>query len=304
MKTDDSLKAQQNTGYLCILAAGVLWGSIGFFVRELSLLGAGGMLASFMRIFSAWVILVPLLFFLGRHTGINYFKISKKGLLQCLFLGICTQALFNAAYSNCINTVGVGAASVLLYTEPVFVCVFSRMLFKEQIGPRKGISLVINLLGCFLMVTGGDLSVLKGPLTGILCGIASGFLYSLITIVGKVTMEETHPFTLVFYNFLFGWIALAVMENPVPAIAAVSSPAFWLLGFGFGLIPTVGSYLFYMSGISKGIELTRAPIIASVEPIVAALIGLLLFHESLGPVNTIGLAAVLFSIVLMNTGKN
>ena len=152
----------QNKGYLCILAAGTLWGSIGFFVRKLAEIGAEGMLASFMRIFTAWLILIPVLFFLGRRTRINYFKISKKGLLQCLLLGVCTQAFFNAAYSYSINTVGVGAASVLLYTEPVFVCLFSRMLFKEEIGPRKGISLVINLLGCFLMVTGGDLSVLQG----------------------------------------------------------------------------------------------------------------------------------------------
>ncbi len=290
----------QNTGYLCVLAAGILWGSIGFFVRKLAEIGAEGMLASFMRIFTAWLILIPVLFFLGRRTGTNYFKISKKGLLQCLLLGVCTQAFFNAAYSYSINTVGVGAASVLLYTEPVFVCLFSRMLFKEEIGPRKGISLVINLLGCFLMVTGGDLSVLQGPVMGILLGIASGFLYSLVTIIGKVTMEDTHPFTLVFYNFLFGWIALAVMHNPLPEIAAVSCPAFWMLGFGYGLIPTVGSYLFYMSGISRDIELTRAPVIASVEPIIAAIIGLLVFHESIGLVNTIGLFAVFFSIVLMN----
>ena len=76
-----------------------------------------------------------------------------------------------------------------------------------------------------------------------------------------------------------------------------------LLALGYGLIPTVGSYLFYMNGISRDVELSRVPIIASVEPVIATLIGLIVFHEDIGLVNAAGLVIVLFSIVLMNTGK-
>ena len=87
-------------------------------------------------------------------------------------------------------------------------------------------------------------------------------------------------------------------------MAAISGPYFWLLAFGYGLIPTVGSYLFYMNGISHDLELSRVPIIASVEPVIATLIGLLVFHENIGIINALGLIIVLFSIVLMNAGGN
>ena len=108
---------------------------------------------------------------------------------------------------------------------------------------------------------------------------------------------------MVFYNFLFGWISLALISNPIPKIAAVSDLHFWLLAFGYGLIPTVGSYLFYMNGISHDVELSRVPIIASVEPIIATIIGLLVFGENITLVNALGLVIVLFSIVLMNSGR-
>lgn len=286
-----------------VLCAGVLWGSIGFFVRKLNELGVDTGLTAFMRIFCGWLILIPLLLVMSMKTGKNYFRISKKGILQCLLMGIVTQAFFNLSYSGCINSVGVAMGSVLLYTAPIFVAILSRLLFKEEINARKGIALVINLVGCFIMVTGGDLSVLKVSGIGILLGVGAGFFYAMVTILGKFTSDEVDPFTLVFYNFLFGWISLVIFTNPIPKIAAVSSPYFWLLGFGYGLIPTVGSYLFYMNGISHDVELSRVPIIASVEPIIATLIGLLVFSENISLVNAIGLVIVLFSIVLMNSGR-
>ena len=291
------------TGYLLVLCAGILWGSIGFFVRKLNGLGVDTELTAFMRIFCAWIILIPLLMGMSLKSGRNYFKISKKGLLQCFIMGLVTQAFFNLSYSGCINSVGVAMGSVLLYTAPIFVSILSRLLFKEEINARKGISLVINLLGCFIMVTGGDLSVLKVSGIGILLGIGAGFFYAMVTILGKFTSDEVDPFTMVFYNFLFGWISLALISNPIPKIAAVSDLHFWLLAFGYGLIPTVGSYLFYMNGISHDVELSRVPIIASVEPIIATIIGLLVFGENITLVNALGLVIVLFSIVLMNSGR-
>ena len=291
------------TGYILVLCAGILWGSIGFFVRKLNGLGVDTELTAFMRIFCAWIILIPLLMGMSLKSGRNYFKISKKGLLQCFIMGLVTQAFFNLSYSGCINSVGVAMGSVLLYTAPIFVSILSRLLFKEEINARKGISLVINLLGCFIMVTGGDLSVLKVSGIGILLGIGAGFFYAMVTILGKFTSDEVDPFTMVFYNFLFGWISLALISNPLPKIAAVSDLHFWLLAFGYGLIPTVGSYLFYMNGISHDVELSRVPIIASVEPIIATIIGLLVFGENITLVNALGLVIVLFSIVLMNSGR-
>lgn len=288
------------TGYLLVLCAGVLWGSIGFFVRKMAEIGVSTSLTAFMRIFCAWLILIPLLLGMSLKTGRNYFKVSKKGLLQCLIMGIVTQAFFNLSYSGCINTVGVAMGSVLLYTAPIFVSILSRLLFKEQINARKGISLVINILGCFIMVTGGDLSMLRVSGIGILLGIGAGFFYAMVTILGKFTSNEVDPFTMVFYNFLFGWISLAIFTDPLPELMASSSPYFWLLGFGYGLIPTVGSYLFYMNGISHDVELSRVPVIASVEPVIATLIGVMMFNENIGPINIIGLVLVLFSVAFMN----
>ena len=299
---NDKNKKNPTTGYLCVLMAGILWGTIGLFVRFLNELGADSSVTAFIRIFVGSLIMFVVLIVMSLVKGENMFRLTKAGLIQCIILGFFTQAMFNACYSRSINSVGVATGSVLLYTAPIFVCIMSALIFKEKITMRKAIALIINLLGCFIMATGGDLSNLKVSALGIFFGVAAGFLYALVTIVGKFASGTTHPFTTTFYSFFFGWLALGVFTRPWTAIAEVSSGSFWLLALGFGLIPTVGSYLFYMSGLNHDIELSRAPIIASVEPVVATLIGVFIFSENIGLINIIGLVLVLFSVVFMNVG--
>lgn len=284
-------------GYVMIFGAGTLWGTIGLFVKLLSGVGATPSLTAFMRLFMGFLIMVPVMLFKG---GIKLFKIDKNGFIQCLLLGTLSQALFNYCYNISIGSVGVATASILLYTAPVFVCIMSKIIFKELIGIQKVLALILNIAGCFLMVTGGNISYFKISIIGITFGLAAAFLYSLVTIIGKIASGNIHPFTVVFYSFFFGWLTLGIITAPWGSMAAVSGMKFWIYSFGYGLIPTVGSYLLYMGGLSKNLELSKVPVIASVETVVATLIGVLMFKERLGFVNALGIICLLSSIAIMN----
>lgn len=290
-----------NIGYLMVFAAGCLWGTIGLFVNLMRSVGADTSLTAFMRLFMGALILIPIMLHKG---GLSMFKIDKRGLSQCFMLGILSQALFNYCYITSIGSVGVATASILLYTAPVFVCIMSRIFFKESIGRIKIFALIINITGCFLMVTGGNLSNLKLSTAGIFFGIAAGFLYSLVTIIGKITSGDIHPFTVVFYSFLFGWLSIGIFTSPWESIKAVSGLRFWFYALGYGLIPTVGSYSLYMGGLRKRLEISKVPVIASVEIVVATLIGVIVFKENLNFINVLGIIILLSSIVMVpGTGK-
>lgn len=296
----EQLKALNSTktiGYIMIFVAGTLWGTIGLFVKLLTGIGASSALTAFIRLFLAFWILLPVMFHMG---GKKMFKIDKYNLLKCFLLGFLSQALYNYTYNIAIGNIGIATASILLYTSPIFVCVISAIFFKEYIGKQKILAIVINLFGCFLMVTGGNIGNLKLNFVGIIFGVAAGFLYSLVAIIGNIVSDEVHPFTVVFYSFLFGWLSLVVIAKPWESIEVMAQFKFWLYAFGFALIPTVGSYLFYMSGLRKNLELSKVPIIASIEMVVSALIGGLIFRESIGLINILGVIFLLISIAVMN----
>lgn len=298
MKLLRQLYSGEIIGYVMIFAAGTLWGTIGLFVKLLSGAGADPSLTAFMRLFMGFCILIPVMLFKG--GGLKLFKIDKKGLIQCLMLGTLSQALFNYCYNISIGSVGVATASILLYTAPVFVCLMSKIFFKELIGVQKVFALILNITGCFLMVTGGDLSYFRISAAGIFFGLSAAFLYSLVTIIGNITSGNIHPFTVVFYSFFFGWVTLGIITAPWESMSAVSGMKFWIYSFGYGLIPTVCSYLLYMGGLNKNLELSKVPVIASVETVVATFIGVLVFKEKLGFINVFGIICLLSSIAVMN----
>lgn len=69
------VKSQQKIGYLMVLIAGILWGSIGFFVSFLKNIGAESSTIAFLRISIGAVLLIPLMYARG---GKDIFKIDKE----------------------------------------------------------------------------------------------------------------------------------------------------------------------------------------------------------------------------------
>lgn len=283
-------------GYIYIFTAGCLWGFIGLFVNLLTACGAESGTTAFIRMFSGMLLMIPLILSSG---GPALFKIDKKGLLICLILGVFGQAAFNYSYTWAIRLVGVATGSVLLYTAPIFVCIMSWIIFKEAMGKQKFIALGINIIGCILTVTGGQFDALTFSVIGVGAGVMAGFLYALVTIMGTLG-KNYNSLTITFYSFSFGALTLALIVNPWQNMADCMSVPFILSSIGYGLVPTVGSYFFYMHGLTADLEISKVPIVASVETVVAAIIGIVLYQESAGLGKILGIALVLASIAVMN----
>ena len=64
------------------------------------------------------------------------------------------------------------------------------------------------------------------------------------------------------------------------------------------MIATVLPYLFYTKGLEV-VESGKASIIANVEPVVAALTGVVFFHEVLNVWTVLGIVCVLGGVVLL-----
>lgn len=76
---------------------------------------------------------------------------------------------------------------------------------------------------------------------------------------------------------------------------------FW--GFFYALITTAIGYIFY-EGLKHITKSSKVPVIASVEVIVASLIGVVWYREHLGFISFLGIVAVLLFIILMNQKAN
>ncbi|WP_369015330.1 EamA family transporter, partial [Escherichia coli] len=79
------------------------------------------------------------------------------------------------------------------------------------------------------------------------------------------------------YNFLFATIFLAVFTRPWSGVEDPLNLKLLAIGVGFALIPTALGYIFYFSGLKNITESSKVPVVASIETVVATMIGMLVF---------------------------
>lgn len=288
---------EEQKGYALVFCSGMLWGTIGLFVKWMGLLGATPNFTGFCRMAFALPILILLTLI---KCGPKAFLIDKYSLRTCALMGLICQAAYNFLYSFAVNYLGVSLSAVLLYISPVFTSLLSYCIFRERLSFGKCIALAVNIAGCALTVTGGKLSGLQLSAVGLLFGLGAALCYSFSAIIGRFAANRCNPYVASTYNFAFATLFLLLFTQPWQGMAGKVSPLLLLAAFGFGLIPTSITYLLYFTGLQKVKEASRVPVLASVETVVATLIGILAFGEQIGLANWLGIALVFGSILLMN----
>lgn len=280
---------------LSILLSGILWGVISLFIRRLSAAGLSTMQVCFVRLFFATPVLVVMaLIFSPKHM-----RIRIKDIWIFFGTGIVSIFLFNFFYFYTIIHAEASIAVVLLYTSPIFVMLLSTIFFKEKVGVKKLISLALTFAGCVLVsgVIGGKLSL--RPIVA-LTGLAAGFFYALYTIFAAIGLKRYDPLTVTAYTFLFAFVAVMPFGDVGGTVTTLfKTPTLLLWGAGVGILCTVLPYFFYTWGL-KRVEASRASIISASEPLVAALVGILIYGERHNFLKILGIVFVLVAIVVLN----
>lgn len=280
---------------LLIILSGCLWGSMGIFVRKFNEDGLASMnIVGIRSIFTA-VIMIILLLIYNREL----LKINVKHIWCFLGTGLFSIIFFNYCYFKTITITSLSVAAILLYTAPSFVMIISRIVFKEKITIRKVISLILAFTGCVLVSGFGD-SEMYLTFGGFLVGLGAGLGYALYSIFGRIALEKGYnPVTITVYTFIFaalGSIPLIDLQLILSYSSDKTNLGFCIL---FAVISTILPFLSYTIGL-KHIEGSKAAIIASIEPVIATLIGILLFKESLTVISVMGMLFVISSIVFVN----
>ena len=228
------------------------------------------------------------------------FKISLKDIPLFLGLGFGSILFFTVCYFTAINMMPLSTAAILLYTSPVWIMLMSILFFREKMDTRKLLALVLAFAGCVLVsgISGEGMS-----LTGLLVGLGSGIGYGLYSILGKIALRRYSPFTVTTYTFIFAAVGSRFICRPADMFSRFSGAQ----DLGFlcvfciltALITAVIPFLAYTLGLER-VEASKAGIIATIEPMVATLIGIVYFAEPLTIISGIGMILILAAVVILN----
>lgn len=279
-----------------VLAAGSLWGLMGLLVRSLNAAGLSSMEICFVRAIVTFVCMLAGLLLFDREA----FKIRPKDIWCFVGTGALSVSFFNFCYFRTMTLTSLSVAAVLLYTAPAFVMLMSAVLFKEKLTWQKVAALLLAFVGCaFVSGIAGGAGTLS--FRGILYGLGAGFGYALYSIFSRYALERNYrSITISFYTFLFATLSSVFFVDGGRVLSTVgSSLQLGVKTVFLVLLVTLLPYLSYTRGL-KGMENGTASVLASIEPVVATLVGIFIYKEKMDIWNLIGICLVLGSIVLIN----
>ena len=279
--------------YLYVIFAAACWGVIGLFNRILGELGVDVLRRVTIRNFGALVVLTVV--FVLTNRGV--FRVKLRHLPLFAGSGIVSVLGLSIVYLQCQTECSLAVAGILLYLAPSFVVIMSAALWKAPITRRKVTALVLALLGCGLVsgLAGGELTA--SP-RGLLLGIASGFCYATYTVFAHYVLGHYDSLTMTYWTFVFAGLGSLLFWDTQVMVQVFTQPVGLVGAAGLAIVATALPYFFYTKGL-EGVESGKASIIANVEPVVGALVGVFVFGETLSLWVILGIVCVLSGVVLL-----
>ncbi len=284
----------KNKYVVSVILAGSLWGFMGFFRRTLDVMGVSAIGCIAVRCIFAAVLFGVVLLVSDRSA----FKIHLKDVWIFIGSGIVSLLIFGVCYFKAMDYMSLSAAAILLYTAPCFVILFSALLFKEKLTAQKLIAMVLAFAGCCLVSgIGGGARITP---VGLVLGLTAGVCYALYSIFSRFALNRGYSsLTINFYSCLLAAVGATIIGGTEYLDIITQTVPNFGFAFATGLVTCFMPYLLYTRGL-EGLENGKASIMASVEPVVATVVGIAVYNEALTPMSAVGIILVLSAIVLLN----
>lgn len=284
-----------NKAFLFIIIGAGLWGTIGWYVKNLYAFGFTPMEVVTLR---AWSSAILLLLYLVIASPKKLKLHTPKDIRFFLGTGILSIIFFNYCMFTAMELSTIPVATALLYTAPAFVTIMSFFLFKEPLTRVKIIALIITLFGTCLVVGVIPLNLQALQISSILFGLGSGIGYALYSIFSKFALKKYTSLSITTYTFIVAAVALLPFFPYQEKAHLLADPTVLFYAFGLGFLPTAFAYIIYTYGLQQT-EASNASILTTIEPVVATFIGVFIFQEAFTFIQMVGMALIIGGVVII-----
>jgi len=222
-------------------------------------------------------------------------------------------SLFNSLWTISVALNGAAVATVLAYSSVAFTAVLGRWLLHERLNSMKVLAVTLCLLGCVFVSGAYAASAWQINPVGIVTGLLSGLAFAGYSLMGRVAGQRgVNPWTTLNYSFILAvpfLLAYNLFARWLPAGTA-STQFFWLGGavLGWALLvflsigPTIGGFGLYSVGLTY-LPASVANLIATLEPVMTAIMAFILLGERLSAPQWFGSALVIGGVIIIRLSE-
>jgi len=269
------------------LVIGIL--CISFSPIFVKLAGVSPIGCAFYRVFFAWLCLLPYCIIKSK------LRVKKKQLVIAIIAGVIFAADV-AVWNLSLLKISATVSTLIANLAPVWVGLFSFLLFKKSSGKLFWIGTVVAIAGMVVLV--GYRHILHLELNaGILLAVLASLFYATYIMTSKNIMGGIDVFTFMFYSMMGASVFLLVVNNFMGTSILNFPVKVWLCFLGMGVICQLVGWLTINYSL-RYLESTKVSIALLSQTVFAAILAAILLNEKLELNEIIGSVIVLAGIAV------
>jgi drug/metabolite transporter (DMT)-like permease len=261
---------------LALATAGCLWGT-GFFFGKIALNEMPVATMIVFRLAFACAGLLPVILFDRPH-----FEVNELGwLFAASVLGI--PVLFLVQFKG-LSLTTVSHASLMVGTLPMLLAIAAVVFSRERLHVGGWQALVASTVGAGLIALSSKRAsgTAHATVQGDLLVVLSMFAAIVWILISKRLMRRHSAMMVTASVFWIGTVLLAVVILATSGVPSLHySTRAWIAVAEQGLFATASATVLWNLGL-KRVPASHAGIFVNLEPLVGAILGVSLMHESLG----------------------
>lgn len=288
-------------GVLLTLLGGTLWGFSG---------SCGQFLFQYKGVTSDWLVPIRLtsagfLILLGmliiRKNRIFDVWRESKGRRDILVFAVFGMMLCQYSYFTTIQYSNAGTATVLQYTGPAMILVYTCVKRRKKPEKYELAALCCAMLGTFILATHGKLNSLAIPPRALFWGMLSAVTLVIYTLQPSELMKKYSTMLTLGWGMFLGGIILLVFMRPWMLKPVMDGQTVFLMTV-IVLLGTITAFYCYLTGV-RLVGASRASMLACVEPVAATVISALWLHVEFGAADLVGFFFVLSTVFIISLNE-
>ena len=242
------------------------------------------------------ILLFIIVVFIEKKSILRPLK-NKWDSMGIILFGVAGMYLVQYTYFKTIELSNVSFATILQFTAPFFIFIYESIKNRKLPSISTVTLLFMTILGVVFIATKGNFSNLSVSLEALLFGLVSAVMIAFYSTYPKKLLKKYGSITVVGWGMIIGSVISNII-HPIWEIQGDINTKSIIQVIIVVILGTSIAYLIYIASLNY-ISSSLAGILTAFEPVLAAILSVVIFGLKFSIIELIGFVLVFVSIFVL-----
>ena len=242
------------------------------------------------------ILLFIIVVFIEKKSILRPLK-NKWDSMGIILFGVAGMYLVQYTYFKTIELSNVSFATILQFTAPFFIFIYESIKNRKLPSILTITLLFMTILGVVFIATKGNFSNLSVSLEALLFGLVSAIMIAFYSTYPKKLLKKYGSITVVGWGMIIGSVISNII-HPIWKIQGDINAKSIIQVITVVILGTSIAYLIYIASLNY-ISSSLAGILTAFEPVLAAVLSVVIFGLKFSIIELIGFVLVFVSIFVL-----